>query len=78
MPKGGAAATLGESGTALGEDFVLGGSNIVGDTKVYGAGSGRTISFEITHSGADQPWRVGRIDPQIQVNGEDSGDASSM
>lgn len=47
------------------------------DEKVYGSGSGRTISFEVTHSGTNEPVLVGRIEHQVDMAGEDTGDVSN-
>jgi hypothetical protein len=46
------------------------------DEKVYGTGSGRTIGFEITHSASDEPWRVSKIDHQVMIQGESTGDST--
>jgi hypothetical protein len=73
--------TLGGS-DAIEDTFAIGvsaiaGEGVVSDTKIYGGGSGRTVGFEITHTGANEAWRIGRLDAQIQVNGEDAGDANA-
>jgi len=49
----------------------------VRDEKVYASGSGRTIGFEISHPGEDEPWQISKIDHQVMGIGEDTGDVSS-
>jgi hypothetical protein len=45
--------------------------------KIYGTGSGRTIGFRIYHSGNNEPWRVSKLDHQVMLLGEDTGDVAS-
>ncbi len=44
--------------------------------KVYGAGSGRTIGFELSHNGANEPVQFGGIDYELSVTGGDAGSAA--
>jgi hypothetical protein len=46
------------------------------DEKIYGIGSGRTMGFEIKHEAADEPWRISKIDHQVMIDGEDTGDVA--
>lgn len=64
-------------GTGVFGTATFGSASTTSDTKVYGAGSGRTIAFEISHSGKNQPFRIGKIDHQVMLMGEDTGDASA-
>jgi hypothetical protein len=65
-------------GFTLGTDVlgtgVLGAGVTTRDEKVYAQGHGRTIGFEISHAGDDQEWVVSKIDHQVMVIGEDTGD----
>lgn len=56
--------------------FEWGSAKAVHDEKVYGTGSGRTISHEISHAGENQPVRISRIDQNIRLSGEDAGDTN--
>ena len=46
------------------------------DEKVYACGSGRTIGFNISHQGENQPWQISKIDHQVMLLGEDTGDVA--
>ena len=56
-------------------DATFGSSSVTRDERVYGAGSGRTISLSIEHSTANEPFWVSRIDHEVDVAGGDAGDA---
>jgi len=56
---------------------VLGGGPTIRDEKVYGTGSGRTVSHRISHNGANQPWFLHRLDVDLALSGEDQGDAAA-
>lgn len=58
----------------LGQD-VLSSENPTGIAKVYGGGIGQTIGFEFSHGGANEPFYVGSITPEIQRFGEEAGEA---
>ncbi len=45
--------------------------------KVYGSGSGRTIGFSVEHAAAGEPFFVSKIDYQVRISGEDTGDTAS-
>lgn len=45
--------------------------------KVYGAGSGATVAYNVSHSGNNQPFRVSKIDHDILVVGEEQGEAAA-
>jgi hypothetical protein len=49
-------------------------NNETRDELVRGYGRGRTIGFEFTHGTAQEPFRVGRIDYQVDLGGESAGD----
>lgn len=66
--------TLGASGSLLGGTDVLGGGTTTSDVKVYGAGSGRTISMKFSHSGSNEPFWVSRLDHEVDLLGESTGD----
>lgn len=59
-------------GTSLVGRSVVGGDTPVGDARIYGVGAGRTVSFRFSHGGEDEPFRVGRVDYEIEVGGESS------
>ena len=64
-------------GVGLLGGFMLGTAEVTRNEKVYGAGSGRTIGFNISHTGADEPYRVGKIDYLVAGMGQDAGDAAA-
>ena len=45
--------------------------------KIYGTGSGNTIGHRFTHSGTNEPFRVGKVDHGIAVGGKDQGSPSA-
>jgi hypothetical protein len=64
-------------GSAVWGTAAWGESTSIRSEKVYAAGAGRTIGFNIYHSGDDEPWRVSKIDHQVKLLGEDIGDVAS-
>jgi len=47
------------------------------DYKVYGAGSGNTVGFGVTHSTGGEPFWISAIDYQVRITGEYEGGSSS-
>lgn len=47
------------------------------DEKFYGAGQFRTVAFNVSHSTANQPFRVGKIDYQAAGVGEATGNVEA-
>lgn len=45
--------------------------------KVYGAGAGATVAFNLSNSGKNEPFRVSKIDHDIAVVGEEVGRAAA-
>ena len=71
------AATWGPSGTGVFGVSEFGTTEATRDEKVYGRGSGRTISHAISNTGVNEPFRVAKISHQVEINGEDTGDVSN-
>ena len=69
--------TLGSGGSLLGGPDLLGPASRVQDVKIYGAGRGRTIAHNISHTGENEPFRVSRIDAGILGGGETAGVADA-
>ena len=56
---------------------IFGSSAATRDEKVYGSGSGRTVGFSVEHAAGGEPFWVSKIDYQVRVTGEDTGDTAS-
>jgi len=59
--------------TAVWDTDVWAQAEATRNEKVYGAGSGSTISMEFSHTGANQPFWVSKVDHQVDIRGEDTG-----
>jgi hypothetical protein len=51
----------------------VGARHVYSDELVYGSGEGRTIAFRFTHSTANQPFRVSKVDFEVAGGGEATG-----
>ncbi len=66
--------TMPTSGAVFGTDVfgtgIFGTSSETRNSKVYGTGNGQTVGFRFTHSTANEPFLVNRVDYEIEVSGE--------
>jgi len=53
---------------------IIGGAETTGDSKLYGTGSGQTISHEISHFAAEEPFFVSGIETEVEVSAHETGD----
>lgn len=54
-----------------------GSTSLTHTDKVWGAGSGQTVGFEVSHSGKNEPIRIGPIQHEVLVGGETGDEAAA-